>query len=237
MSLERKDNLFLKALPNGKESASLVSIKSEVYLSQGAMGSVSVVEAEVKGKKKSFVLKKFKDKAGLSAKELAKNAYDNYNNARKSGLRVFPTYRLSAQQTGILMTNGNLEGFACIGTNQESPKIDSKEFGLEKLNYIENFSDLIEILYEQAENSALAKIRFHDDCFMFLVNKGKTSLVDVVIGDMDNVTKTQENTLELKRRNFFAGLIAFKNFIQANMNKQEAPRYEQLIDAQMKKYF
>jgi len=230
---------FLKNTGENAKKA-YVSVLNERKISGGEYGDVYEAETKVENSSvksrqglQKFILKKYSNRLGL-ASEWASNAIKNYNNARKAGLRVFPTFRVARDESTILMTNGNLKGWVCIGTNQESPGLESKEFNLQKLYDIQNYQELIEEIFRQSKLAATAGIYLPVDSFMFLVRRD-AELLDFVIGDMDGVVSDSRNSSSLWSKNFSQAILAFEYFLRRNMQGDRVNDYiKQLLEDKVK---
>jgi hypothetical protein len=146
----------------------------------------------------------------------ARDALRNYQLAKRAGLKVFSTYRLSEDRTSILMTNGNLGGHFCFGSNIHSPRA-LKVMG-RKIPAIDNLDELISGLVAEAQKAAEHQLQLHHDTYFFLVNRENPRRADFVDGDMDNVEEFPTECVKyLLATNLYNALHALKNFVANNV--------------------
>lgn len=200
----------------GKETA--VRIVHETPLSSGKFGDIVTADVDVQGHQRSFVIKKFKEEGGRSAQENAERAFRIYEQAKNHNLQVFPTYRLSEDKTSILMTDGNAHNELCLGTNLESPTVET--LGYEKLEEIENFESVLESFVTGAQHATNEGVRLYPDAYFFLLDKESRKHLQWVIGDLGNLTFGNQN-FENSRliKNLDAAFQALFLFLQKNMSR------------------
>jgi len=216
--------------PEKKPAPTEVEIISEIKIGGGQFGEIFEAEAKIGTKNRNFVIKKFKDVPGIgdapsrSAEEVAAVAFENYGYAKKSGLKVFPTYRLGEDKKSILMTNANLGEQVCIGLNDDSPRL--KDFGMNKLDYIANANDCAELLMNQVRKATQAGISLRNDSFLFLVDKRNPEVLDFVIGDLDNVMRSKQEQKKLLQSNIMHAFTALDLFIRRSVVADRRQEYE-----------
>jgi hypothetical protein len=237
-----KFNKIIKNNPLEIKSSD-VQVISEKEISGGDFGNIFLVKVKIgnSNKENEMILKKFKT-ATISktieektttridtAEDRATRAFEHYNLAKKAGLKVFSTYRINEDKKSILMTNGDIGNWVCIGQNERSPSLASK--GLEKINKIENYKELTENVYAQAIKATENNLYLHSDCFMFLIKKNNPQFIDFVIGDLDNlVEKPKAEKRKLFEDNLMTSFNALNRFLIDNIKEENVRYYRDLIN-------
>lgn len=222
-----------------KGSVSNVEILDEKRLAGGQRGTVFTVKVKIENRERIMILKRFQPgmnrwtRKEETANDRAQAAFKNYGLAKSLGLKVFSTYRISEKGESILMTNGDMEDWWCIGTNDESPDLIEK--GVGKIEEISNFDSLIEEMYKDVSKAVEAEQLVLYDTYMFLVNKKDRSRVDFVLGDLDNLIPAKESGRELEKGKIFeinwrAVLDALKTFIERNLSESKNNYFVEKID-------
>ncbi|MFA5954352.1 MAG: hypothetical protein WC817_02335 [Patescibacteria group bacterium] len=166
--------------PSGKRESE-VDINEVRGLGSGTFGWVREAVVSKGNVKRTMALKHF-----FKGREQAQSAFDNYKLAKKAGLKVFTTYRISKEGDAILMTNGNDKETVCLSL---SPKEDRpKALDGESIEKIENFDELLQNLYQEAEKATKNGLYFNGDEIFFLVDKKTKTKVSFVLGDMDGIS-------------------------------------------------
>ena len=178
-----REDIFQKH--TGKEVSTHVI--SENLITRGAFGRVFDTVIEIGGHRKRFIIKKYSfsgDPVSLDiAEKDAKRAFENYSLAKKAGLRVFPTFRISKDKKKILMTTGFLNDQICIGSNSELSIVDFKQPLIEE---IENLDEFLASFFAEGLKAAQKGIKFYNDAPFFIISKSQPTKIDFVLGDFDN---------------------------------------------------
>ncbi|MBI3631866.1 MAG: hypothetical protein HY225_00240 [Candidatus Vogelbacteria bacterium] len=157
-----------------------VEIGAAQYISEGSRGVAFQTEVIIGSKNRIFVLKKF------FYKEDAKMALENYQRAKKAGLKVFTTYRIDETSKKILMTTGHTDTDVCLGSINHGNSLEY--FNFPTIKTISNFDQFIEKYFTQAKIAANAGIEIWQDTPFFFVKKNtENSPLDFVLGDMDTL--------------------------------------------------
>lgn len=170
--------------PSGQRESE-VDIEDVRELGSGGYGWVREVVVSKGDHKRTMALKRFFKHANQ-----AQEALDNYNLAKNAALKVFTTYRINKERNAILMTNGNNNETACLALGWKEDRLN--ELGGEYIQEIENFDELLESLYREAEKATKNGLYFNGDEFFFLVDKEEKTKVDFVLGDLDGISKDPE---------------------------------------------
>jgi hypothetical protein len=169
-------------------------------LGRGAFGTVVADTATIQGgtkkKKKRFAFKTYgkwdpnNGSWGLPPDVSAKNSLRIYLKLRETGIRVFPTYRISEDEKTVLMTLGKQKGWWVYSSNAPEKK------RLEKIKAIVNFDDFLQSLSVNLELANQNGITLPKDAYFFLVKKINETehQADFVIGDLDLVSWVEPKT-------------------------------------------
>lgn len=212
----------------GRNSTQVI-IKNERKIGNGWFSDVYQADVAIGNHTRKFVIKKFKDALidgkALTAKENAANAIVNYQSAKKAGLKVFTTYRLSEDGTSILMTNGSPDSTVCLTNNEDA---NLWGMGLPKIKKIEEavFKGLVDKVFRQAIIAAEHDLSIWFDAFFFLYDRN-TNSIDFVVGDLDLVNRRQTLTPRL-HDNLADADRALGDFVQDNV--QNPNSYYKIID-------
>ena len=200
-----------------------LTITGKRRIGSGIFGTAFQTEVMVGCHARKLVIKRFKtiDRRGIvtTAKENAAKAMANYAAAKKAGLKVFPTYRLSEDGESIVMTNGNIGSTICISNEHSShlPNIGEPKI---QLRGDAACTSLIDSVFDQALLAANHDISIHSDAFFFLYDK-TTGGIDFVIGDLDNVDRRKLPPNESRLlNNLYGAEMALISFMNGNV---EAP--------------
>ncbi|MBU0732208.1 hypothetical protein KKC88_04995 [Patescibacteria group bacterium] len=223
---------FERQEPKGKID---VDITQGEKVGSGHFGDVYLVEGKIGNHKKEFVIKRYKDDLGDSFDSLmdAKKAFSNHSKAKKAGLKVFPTYRLSEDKNSILMTSAAGEGKYCLAiTIDEIDRsyVDSK--GFENIKEIPNFEELANNIFKGAVKAAENNIFLYMDSYFFMT--GENEDVDYVIGDLDLVYEMPDVKSEnLNKVNLKAAKKALDQFLATYTDCRDKykPELEEIFSA------
>jgi hypothetical protein len=166
--------------------------------SRGAFGTVYAVDVQLPG---------VKEKHQFALKELHTadpNVIRNYNRARQAGLKVWKTYRISANNKSILMSLGSSEGWRLMGENSKLTEQERADF-----LPISNFDSFLDTYYEDAIKAADHKISIAGDVPFFRIKKDQ---LDFVLGDLDQLEdspKDTEQTLHENLQSMHSRLVVF----------------------------
>jgi len=193
---------------NGK--AAELTLHSEKQVGKGGFGEVHQVKGahveDARVRTRSYVVKTFLEGTwGSSGKVNAQRAVANYEAAKKAGLKVLPTYRLSADGGKILMTDLNKLCDRVLSNNGSS-------LGIEKIEKVHDFSIFVKNVFLEAVKAAEGKpiVEVGSDAYFYLAKEksGETSL-DFVIGDMDCVFERNEPEIVLTPEDVQSKIAAF----------------------------
>lgn len=161
----------------------LVNILNERKIGEGTTGTTYETDVLVGGRKRKFIIKRFKGSTVIAKKNTVR-AIENYQMAKKAGLKVFPTYRLGEDGTSILMTNANVDSTICVDTLSYSslPSRGGTKIEIDD----DKFEKLANGVFQQAGLAAKHGIYVPVDTFFFLINT-ETKDVDFVLGDLDTI--------------------------------------------------
>ncbi len=215
--LRNQDMAFSRTSDRGKTLSVDVRLEDGRKVSQGDYGDIYEVNGFVGSHGKKFIVKKFKGKNEKITEYRATKAFQNYEVAKKAGLKVFTTYRIGEDRKSILMTNGNMESAVCIGNNKKSPK--AKDLLGDKIGSLGDvdFQTLVEGMYSQAILAGGQNIKVPADAYFFFVDTKTKSKVDFVIGDLDFVSKLPGKPPDRTRGNLDHALSSIDGFVQRNV--------------------
>ncbi|MCC7356808.1 MAG: hypothetical protein IT410_04340 [Candidatus Doudnabacteria bacterium] len=180
----------------GRETRTEVIISNKQLIhgslseSSGAFGTVYTVDVTLPahaGKKYKFVLKEM-----LDIGDNTENALSNHRAAKKAGLKVWKTYRISEDKHNILMSTGQLEGWEVLHGN-----ILDEEPVYKPIPEFTNFELFLTDYYAQALKATQNSININADVPFIMVREDE---IDFVLGDVDQleVVATQNKTLLAK---------------------------------------
>lgn len=196
--------------------ASVVRIENERRIGDGIYGVAYYADILFHGRQKRFVIKRFKDLRKefekRSAEENASRAINNYQRAKKAGLRVLTTYRSGEDGASILMTNATTESVMCIGSDTLA------YFGEQKLSSLnpENFQTLANDIFQQGIIATNYNTYVHWDSYFYSINR-QTRAVDFVMGDYDMVIENSKRTHILLHSNLNQASNSLTNFLNRNV--------------------
>lgn len=181
---------------DGRESE--VELANQVPIGGGMRGDAFEVDVKIGDHTKKFVLKKFVDypihlpheTLVETASQSAASAFLNHGLAKEAGLKTFTTYRLGDDGESVLMTNANIEGKICVGSNSHGVTLET--LGHEKLKGIRNFDSLLENTFAEARKAGEHDLVLWGDALFFLVDP-VTNDVDFVVGDYDSLSYKSNN--------------------------------------------
>jgi len=179
--------------PSGNRESE-VDIEEGSELGSGRYGYVREVVVRKGDREHTMALKHF-----FKGREQAQGALDNYKLAKKAGLKVFTTYRISKEGDSILMTNGNSEETACLEIGWKEDRLE--KIGGTPIEEIDNFDELLENLYQEAEKATENGLYFNGDEYFFLVDKETKTEVDFVLGDLDGISTDLMRYKDVKHDN------------------------------------
>ena len=192
------DNQFEKSISfkkhTGKETA--LKIISETHINEGVFGDIFDAVVEINGKRKRFIVKKYKSfyyrTIFHSAEENAKEAMENYTLAKNSGLKVFPTFRMGEDGKSILMTTGFLNDQICVSVNNTKNIVDFEKTSIKEIQDLNKF---LTEFFTEGLKAAQKGIRIHEDVVFFILNKTEPTKIDFVLGDVDSLLKKESTKL------------------------------------------
>ncbi len=160
---------------------SWIQVVSEKYIpGGGAYGRIYQTETLVLGRPRRFIVKKFLGDP-TRAKQGAERAFNNYRRAKKAGLKVFPTYRISGDRTSILMTDGNADSAIALSNNRTL-----FELGLPQIKDEAIPSTLTDSIIQHAKLAADHNILIPSDAYFFIYNR-RLQTTDFILGDLDRL--------------------------------------------------
>ncbi|MBP6888670.1 MAG: hypothetical protein KBC21_03115 [Candidatus Pacebacteria bacterium] len=197
----------------GRESE--VKILNKYPIGGGMRGDVYEAEVMVGNRTKKFIIKDFVDfdlhlpheTQHITAKQSAENALLNHGLAQEAGLRTLATYRLEENGKSILMSDARIEGKVLIDTNSRDRK-GLESHGLEKLDKIEHFDELLEEIIEEAYKASNHGLVLWGDALFFLVDPDQ-GVVDFVVGDYDSLSYQARSKLEVSISRSLKSLSTF----------------------------
>lgn len=165
-------------------------IHGSLSKSSGAFGTVYSVDVAFPAhvdKKYKFVLKEMHIPGNST-----ENALRNHRAAKKVGLKVWKTYRISEDKHDILMSTGHLEGWEVLHSN-----ILDEEPEYKPIPEFINFELFLSEYYAQALKAAQNSISINGDVPFIMVREDK---IDFVLGDVDQLYEVvrQNETLLAK---------------------------------------
>lgn len=146
----------------------------------GAFGQIYLTDALVFGRPRKFIVKKFLGSPDHAIR-YAERAFNNYRRAKKAGLKVLPTYRISGDSTSILMTNLNTNSTVVLSNNR-----DLGELGLPSVTDDAISPSLTDSIIEHAKLASQQNILIPSDAYFFLFNRGNKT-IDFTLGDLDKL--------------------------------------------------
>ncbi len=181
-------------------------IKENELVGRGAFSSwVKSVQARVvseEGKESSehtYVIKKYQ--LNVDGREILHPKYDikkallNFQNIKKAGVKTWNTYRVSEDNTMIIMTDANVEGKILVTKNVNLSE-EAKKLEKNKLNHIRNFDSFLESIYEDLVKLSKNKINIEEDTVGIIFDsegsENGISNIDFIFADLDLV-KNEES--------------------------------------------
>ena len=161
-------------------------IVSETLINSGNFGKIYDSVIEIGGLQRRFIVKKYSTMLSTITGTNAEWALKNYSLAKKAGLRVFPTFRISKDRASILMTTGFFNDKICVASNDHYT-VD--KFGRALILEIENIDEFLSNFFTESLKAAQQGIQIHFDVFFFILNKNEPTKIDFVLGDLDNLYK------------------------------------------------
>ena len=185
---------------NNRESDLHITRENEL-VGRGAFSSwVKSVQARIvsgEGKESSehtYVIKKYQLNVDggevLHPKHDIKKALLNFQKIKKAGVKTWNTYRVSGDNTMIIMTDANVEGKILVTKNvnlsEEAKKLEKK-----KLNQIRNFDSFLESLYLDIVKLSKNRINIEEDTLGIIFDsegsENGISNIDFIMADLDLV--------------------------------------------------
>lgn len=176
--MENKEVTFKKN--TGRETT--VKIISEVPINSGAHGNIFNTIVEINGHRKRFIVKMY----GSKFSPKITNAVKNYSLAKRAGLKVFPTFRISKDGQSILMTTGFSENKICVGSNN-IVTVNNLERPL--IKKFENVDEFLSKIFQEGLKAAQRGIGIFKDVLFFILSKNDPTKIDFVLGDLDNLSE------------------------------------------------
>jgi hypothetical protein len=185
--------------PNENRESEVILSKGR-FLGRGGIGEVHEVLVDLNGKKFTMALKEFKNPEYKRYYDNNMNqgtdpeiAFKHYQDAKKAGLKVFKTYRLSKDRKSILMTNGNDQKIICLGITDQDKKVWDEVFeGQERIKSIDNLDEFLNNLYEEVVKATKKNFDLGFDSVFFLIDRKTKTHLDFVFGDMDGLEKKEK---------------------------------------------
>ncbi len=146
----------------------------------GVFGQIFLTDTLVLGRPRRFIVKKFLGNPDRAKRE-AERAFNNYRKAKNAGLKVLPTYRISGDNTSILMTNLNVDSTLVLSNNR-----DLGELGLPPIRNEALTPGLTDSIIEHAKLASEHKILIPVDAYFFLYNQVQQT-TDFTLGDLDKL--------------------------------------------------
>lgn len=226
---EPTEPISVKNIAERRSSIEIISRDSEP-IGEGVFGKVYRVQARIGNRVCHFVMKEFLDNVFGTKKENAKNAFENYRQARKAGLKVFPTYRITETGDKILMTLGTDADWVCLGSLISISKSHEYRQSAER---IDNFQNLIDKVFEQAITAAKLQILLPGDSYFFFLDIQTKTQADFVIGDLDRVLG--KPIVNAQRHNISVALAILRDFFKIILkpnakNPHEVNQYINAVD-------
>jgi hypothetical protein len=235
--------------------ASTATLKNERKIGNGHYGEVYEArialetksrqkdEERIKEIEKTFIVKKFKEKAGDADDKKAADSLQKHARLQELGIHTFPTYRIVKGENSVLMTNLQDEGFLVLSSSGSDASRD-KNFFHDYQNQVQEITHVEEPLRRLVQDglkAASGAVFIPGDAFFYkmslpveqplelswfqrmanaLVVEKKPAniktlhLADIVVGDLDNV-KIQEhaNDTDLVVENLAAIKVSFSRFV------------------------
>lgn len=195
-------------------------------LGGGEHGDVYEVEVQKGKHKRRFALKNYfieglKDYTEDKAIEKTKLAYLGYILAKKIGLKVFRTLRISTEQVQLIMTLGTDENYTLIG--------GGSKIKLDKVNEISNIEELIKNIKESVLIATKAKVNVGGDSYFYTFNKSEPTKIDFVVGDYDSVYKSNLQEKSLLRANLKEAVFSVYTLINLYIEEGERSKYKAIV--------
>jgi hypothetical protein len=179
-----------------------VSVERKRRIGGGHFGDVYLADVHFQQasqeRRRQMIVKEYRPnpaKPGMEHK-LAERAIRNHQLAKEAGLKVFPTFRLSAEGNSILMTLADTERWICVGTNEGSDSLREMaggEFAAKPDDEMERF---INQVLDQAQLAKQSALSLDSDMIFMLVDRAERKKMDYVLGDMDMITQWPEEMLQ-----------------------------------------
>ena len=164
---------------------------------------------------------------GASAAKNADKAFKNYSLAKKAGLKIFPTFRVSENKKNILMTTGFSNGQICVGSNND---ITVTELGRPLICEIQNVDKFLSDFFNEHLKAAKHGIRFWIDVFFFILSRNEPTKIDFVVGDLDNSAE-MEPSKSIGLRNMEYARTTLIAFCEKNINTNFAYKFREKVEA------
>lgn len=217
--------LFSEKFLNNNESKKPFitdNISRKKILGEGWTGIVYEVDIEKNKHHKQFALKDFTKNGNESAKYSAEKEYRSYLEAKKAGLKVFPTVRLNKNHKELLMTLGTNDHFLLFNAR------DSDRWS--KVDKIDNLQNLLFEMKENAKKGADFGLDIIWDSYFFIINKIKPTEVNFVIGDFGNVKISNETKEDLYYKNIHEVEKALESFLDHYIKYDKKLLYKEKIN-------
>jgi hypothetical protein len=198
---------------NPEHRISDLKIEEGKNIGSGSFSNIYEVQVTVGDKVKPMILKRFKDNDLGTPSENAQRAFGNYALAKRVGLKVFPTYRLSEDKQSILMTDAGKDADFCSAANNTLHDV-------RRIEKIENIKGIIQDLLGQARIASDNGITLLYDVPLFTIDKETRSKLDFYLGDFDLISRDSEKARAL-RHNLDHLCAALTVFIQRYVAQPE----------------
>lgn len=161
----------------------------------------------------------------------AKESVENYELAKEAGLKLetnskhgndsgMHVYYYDSEQREVLMSPLNINGWTALPNSwnhsKDAEKYSDNQLGMTQQKWEELIDGFIKEVGKATENG----IHLNCDCYMIMVRKINEGFeFDFVIGDYENVRKSEKNKETLKKENLSQAKIFLLDFLSTYIDK------------------
>ncbi len=235
--MENESIKFLKNIEDNTGFLPDVFIKKEI-IGRGAFGTVYKAEIEKGPHRKSFAVKDYRLGSGITErmpeeqiKRFVLRAFSAYEEAKKAGLKVFPTVRISQDHYQLLMSLKENDNYSLLSKgNADDLFSDRDNKRMERVENITNIQELVADIESNLMKASERKIYLPWDSYFFVAEKSNPTHLDFVIGDYDYVADKDYREREYKRKEFFdmninEAKISLKNLFSSYLKREKKEEF------------
>ncbi|MFZ2975011.1 MAG: hypothetical protein WA055_00070 [Candidatus Moraniibacteriota bacterium] len=161
----------------------------------------------------------------------AKESVENYGLAREAGLKLetnsehgdnsgMHVYYYDSEKEKVLMSPLNINGWTALPNSWNYSKDAEKYSGNQMTIYQQQWEELIDTFIKEVTKATEKNIHLNCDCYMIMVRKIDEEFeFDFIIGDYENVKKSEKNKETLKKENLSQAKIFLLDFLSTYIDK------------------